>query len=141
MQGTLHAGWPGWARAGGCRGYTPRGQHAPWRLRSTSSAPPHPCDVRPAESPTPGPPHPQVDPFRKDCLLNGLDHIGLTLQKMDTVRDFEAKRSAAAPWLDGATTRVPKIWPVAGMPRYELATPSQDDWAEEGKCLRSAAAA
>ena len=97
--------------------------------------------MRPAESPTPGPPHPQVDPFRKDCLLNGLDHIGLTLQKMDTIRDFEAKRSAAAPWLDGATTRVPKIWPVAGMPRYELATPSQDDWAEEGKRLRSAAAA
>ena len=60
---------------------------------------------------------------------------------MDTIRDFEAKRSAAAPWLDGATTRVPKIWPVAGMPRYELATPSQDDWAEEGKRLRSAAAA
>jgi len=83
----------------------------------------------------------EVDPFRKDCLLNGLDHIGLTLQKMDTIRDFEAKRSAAAPWLDGATTRVPKIWPVAGMPRYELATPSQDDWAEEGKRLRSAAAA
>ena len=81
-----------------------------------------------------------MDPFRKDCLLNGLDHIGLTLQKMDTIRDFEAKRSAAAPWLDGATTRVPKIWPVAGMPRYELATPSQDDWAEEGKRLRSAAA-
>ena len=68
------------------------------------------------ESPTPGPPHPQVDPFRKDCLLNGLDHIGLTLQKMDTVRDFEAKRSAAAPWLDGATTHVrAKMSTVSGL--------------------------
>ena len=74
---STRGGRGGRGRAGA--GYTPRGQHAPCRLRSTSSAPPHPCDVRPAESPTPGPPHPQVDPFRKDCLLNGLDLLVLSM--------------------------------------------------------------
>ena len=43
----------------------------------------------------------EVDPFRKNCLLNGLDDIGLTMQKLDAIAAFEAKRSAAYPWLDG----------------------------------------
>lgn len=40
-----------------------------------------------------------VEPFRKHCLLNGLDDIGLTLQKGDAINDFEARRAASQPWL------------------------------------------
>ncbi|MCG8668767.1 MAG: 3-isopropylmalate dehydratase small subunit [Pseudomonadales bacterium] len=40
-----------------------------------------------------------VDPFRKHCLLEGLDDIGLTLQDADAIRAYEAKRRASAPWL------------------------------------------
>ena len=43
-----------------------------------------------------------VDPFRKNCLLNGLDDIGLTLQKKDKIAAFEESRSVSYPWLDGA---------------------------------------
>jgi 3-isopropylmalate/(R)-2-methylmalate dehydratase small subunit len=40
-----------------------------------------------------------VDAFRKHCLLNGLDDIGLTLQHADTIRTFEEARKQKAPWL------------------------------------------
>jgi 3-isopropylmalate/(R)-2-methylmalate dehydratase small subunit len=40
-----------------------------------------------------------VEPFRKHCLLNGLDEIGLTLQHADEIRTFEAKHLAERPWL------------------------------------------
>jgi 3-isopropylmalate dehydratase small subunit len=50
-----------------------------------------------------------VDPFRKHCLLNGLDDIGLTMEKMEQIRAFESVRSERFPWLDGATTRVPQV--------------------------------
>jgi 3-isopropylmalate/(R)-2-methylmalate dehydratase small subunit len=39
-----------------------------------------------------------IDPFRKHCLLEGLDEIGLTLQKADKITDFEAQAAAARPW-------------------------------------------
>jgi 3-isopropylmalate dehydratase len=57
-----------------------------------------------------------VDPFRKHNLLNGLDDIGLTLLKTDSIATFEARRSDEWPWLDGATTRVPDdmLVPAAG---------------------------
>jgi len=41
----------------------------------------------------------EVEAFRKHCLLNGLDDIGLTLQKGDAINEFEAKRAASQPWL------------------------------------------
>jgi 3-isopropylmalate/(R)-2-methylmalate dehydratase small subunit len=41
----------------------------------------------------------EVEPFRKHCLVNGLDDIGLTLAHADEIRAFEAKRLAAQPWL------------------------------------------
>jgi len=44
----------------------------------------------------------EVDPFRKHCLLNGLDDIGLTLEKEDAIAAFEARRAAAEPWRAGA---------------------------------------
>lgn len=42
-----------------------------------------------------------VDPFRRHCLLNGLDDIGLTLQKSDAIDAFEKRRTEQWPWLDG----------------------------------------
>ncbi len=39
-----------------------------------------------------------IDPFRKHCLLNGLDEIGLTLRHADKIRAFEAQRKAQYPW-------------------------------------------
>ncbi|GIX27358.1 MAG: 3-isopropylmalate dehydratase small subunit [Burkholderiales bacterium] len=42
-----------------------------------------------------------IDPFRKYCLLNGLDDIGLTLRHVDKIKAYEAKRRAEAPWLFG----------------------------------------
>jgi len=41
----------------------------------------------------------EVDAFRKHCLLNGLDDIGLTLQHVSEIAAFEEKRRAAQPWL------------------------------------------
>jgi len=40
-----------------------------------------------------------IDPFRKHCLLEGLDEIGLTLQHADEIRAYEARRRREAPWL------------------------------------------
>jgi len=40
-----------------------------------------------------------IEPFRKECLLGGLDEIGLTLQHTDKIRAYEAARIAAKPWL------------------------------------------
>ncbi|GAB4233439.1 MAG: 3-isopropylmalate dehydratase small subunit [Methyloligellaceae bacterium] len=40
-----------------------------------------------------------IDPFRKHCLLNGLDDIGLTMAKADKIRSYEEKVSAQRPWL------------------------------------------
>lgn len=40
-----------------------------------------------------------VDDFRRHCLLNGLDDIGLTLQVADSIRTFEEKARAARPWV------------------------------------------
>ncbi|HFD79908.1 MAG TPA: 3-isopropylmalate dehydratase small subunit [Gammaproteobacteria bacterium] len=43
--------------------------------------------------------HFEVDEFRKYCLLNGLDDIGLTLQHADEIRAYEDRRRREAPWL------------------------------------------
>jgi 3-isopropylmalate/(R)-2-methylmalate dehydratase small subunit len=40
-----------------------------------------------------------LDPFRRHCLLNGLDDIGLTLQRVDKIDAFETKRKQVEPWL------------------------------------------
>ncbi len=41
----------------------------------------------------------EVDPFRKECLLNGWDDIGLTLRHADEIRAYEHRRRQDAPWL------------------------------------------
>ncbi|GAB1258200.1 3-isopropylmalate dehydratase small subunit [Aurantivibrio plasticivorans] len=40
-----------------------------------------------------------IDEFRKHCLLNGLDDIGITLQDADAITDYEQKRKQQSPWL------------------------------------------
>ena len=41
----------------------------------------------------------EIDPFRKQCLLEGLDDIGLTLEKGGSIDSFEATRAEEKPWL------------------------------------------
>ncbi|MCD7097685.1 3-isopropylmalate dehydratase small subunit [Stenotrophomonas sp. MMGLT7] len=47
----------------------------------------------------------EVDAFRKHCLLNGLDDIGLTLRDADAIGAFEAGHRQRQPWLFGAGSR------------------------------------
>ena len=44
----------------------------------------------------------EVDAFKKHCLLNGLDDIGLTMEKGAAIDTYEAKRAASMPWLQAA---------------------------------------
>mmetsp|Transcript_15826 Transcript_15826/g.32533 ORF Transcript_15826/g.32533 Transcript_15826/m.32533 type:complete len:793 (+) Transcript_15826:73-2451(+) len=48
-----------------------------------------------------------IDEFRKSCLIEGLDKVGLTLEKVDKISEFEGIRSKKYPWLDGASMKVP----------------------------------
>ncbi|HBS42112.1 MAG TPA: 3-isopropylmalate dehydratase small subunit, partial [Oceanospirillales bacterium] len=41
----------------------------------------------------------EVDDFRRHCLLNGLDDIGLTLQDAEIIKEYESARRVSAPWL------------------------------------------
>lgn len=41
----------------------------------------------------------EIDPFRKHCMLNGLDDIGLTLEDADLIRDYESKQAKITPWI------------------------------------------
>jgi len=51
----------------------------------------------------------EIDSFKKTCLLNGLDKIGLTMEKVDKIGAFETERSKLYPWLDGASMKVPDV--------------------------------
>lgn len=44
----------------------------------------------------------EVEEFRKHCLINGLDDIGLTMQMEDKISKFEKRRTEETPWLDGS---------------------------------------
>ncbi len=46
----------------------------------------------------------ELDDFKKECLLNGLDDVGLTLRKETVIDDFEAKLNADRPWVPGVAT-------------------------------------
>lgn len=54
----------------------------------------------------------EIDEFRKFCLVNGLDKIGLTLEKEAIIEKFESHRSTEYPWLDGASLKVPDVIPM-----------------------------
>ena len=45
----------------------------------------------------------EVDPFRKHCLLEGLDEVGLTLERDEAITDFENRQAAYRPWLARGT--------------------------------------
>ena len=47
--------------------------------------------------------HFEIDPFRKHCLLNGLDDIGLTMEKKADIDDFEQRQKEEQPWLHAAS--------------------------------------
>ena len=51
----------------------------------------------------------EIDSFRKHCLVNGLDKIGLTLEKVDKIAEFESSRFS---WLNGAAMKVPAVVPM-----------------------------
>ncbi|MBK8374093.1 3-isopropylmalate dehydratase small subunit [Sphingorhabdus sp.] len=46
----------------------------------------------------------EIDPFRKQCLLGGLDEVGLTMAQGDVISAYEAKVGAERPWLVPTTT-------------------------------------
>lgn len=60
----------------------------------------------------------EIDAFKKHCLINGLDKIGLTLEKVDLISSFEENRSKLYPWLDGASLKVPDT--VAMYPEAQI---------------------
>ena len=41
----------------------------------------------------------EIDEFRKHCLINGLDDIGLTMEKEENIDNFEKRRAAEQPWV------------------------------------------
>lgn len=43
----------------------------------------------------------EIDPFKKKCLLEGLDDVGLTMKKEDAISKFENDKKASEPWLAG----------------------------------------
>ena len=67
----------------------------------------------------------EIDDFRKHCLVNGLDKIGLTLEKVDTIASFESTRSANFPWLDGAACKVPQVVPMYPNAGYWSKNPTE----------------
>ena len=60
----------------------------------------------------------EIDAFKKNCLVNGLDPIGLTLEKKSKIVSFETMRSEKYPWLDGASLKVPDVVPMYPNARY-----------------------
>ena len=44
----------------------------------------------------------EIDAFRKECLVQGLDEIGLTMQSADAIKEYEKTRQASQPWVFGA---------------------------------------
>ena len=50
--------------------------------------------------------HFEIDPFRKDCLLKGLDEIGITLGMDEAIVAHEARMHAETPWVEGAAKAV-----------------------------------
>ena len=78
----------------------------------------------------------EVEKFRKHCLVNGLDDIGLTMQMEDKIRTFEDRRSIDMPWLDGSgyLKRGNRNGPVkveaAPVPKTNIGEPLEEplDW-------------
>lgn len=66
-----------------------------------------------------------IDPFRKDCLLNGLDELSLTLASEPRIRAFEERQREQKPWL---TTRLDAVtWPELRTPQPKSAFRANTD--------------
>ena len=68
----------------------------------------------------------EIDPFRKHCLLNGLDDIGLTLEKAAAIDSFEAKNAALRPWAWRYRDRPPRLL----FPFWRTAMPRSKTWCQ-----------
>jgi 3-isopropylmalate dehydratase len=64
-----------------------------------------------------------IDPFRRHCLLNGLDDIALTMQRGAAIQEFEQRRTEMWPWLNGFGYQGNKV-PVAPI----KTTATKTDW-------------
>ena len=71
----------------------------------------------------------EVEEFRKHCLVNGLDDIGLTMQMADQIKKFEDQRTIDTPWLDG--TGYMKRGPRSGPTKVEAAPVPKTNRGEE----------
>ena len=66
------------------------------------------------------------------------------MKKLDQIREFETARSERYPWLDGATTRVPRLSAVkeedmpSDTPSHQLSTPTAEEWRAEVRARRAA---
>eukprot|EP00401_Gymnodinium_catenatum_P036121 CAMPEP_0117623494 /NCGR_PEP_ID=MMETSP0784-20121206/88676_1 /TAXON_ID=39447 /ORGANISM="" /LENGTH=760 /DNA_ID=CAMNT_0005427447 /DNA_START=50 /DNA_END=2332 /DNA_ORIENTATION=- len=71
-----------------------------------------------------------VDSFKKHCLINGLDDIGLTMEKAGNIDAFETMRSERFPWLDGAGFKGKKLTPMtsANSGNGSKEDPKKIDW-------------
>ena len=56
-------------------------------------------DAQEIKGPDGGVVHFEVDPFKKHCLLNGLDEVGLTMEKADRIATYESKVATTRPWV------------------------------------------
>lgn len=70
--------------------------------------------------------HFEIDDFRKDCLVNGLDEIGLTLKKENFIRQYEKLRKEKFSFLEDKTDQL-KVKPV-GVSRAEKVAAAAKDW-------------
>ncbi len=67
--------------------------------------------------------HFDVEPFRKHCLVNGLDDIGLTLQKEEFISQYEAKRREKFSFLEGGSKLVK---PIKGTKKSKFGVKAQE---------------
>ena len=56
-------------------------------------------DAQEIKGPDGGTVHFEVDAFKKHCLLNGLDEVGLTMEKADRIATYEQKVATTRPWV------------------------------------------
>lgn len=55
----------------------------------------------------------ELDPFRRECLMNGLDEIGLTLARDRAIDAFEGEMAQGRPWIEGRRRLPPEATPIA----------------------------
>ena len=51
----------------------------------------------------------ELDPFRRECLMNGLDEVGLTLARDEAIGAFEGRMASGRPWVEGRARLQPEV--------------------------------